>query len=228
MGPTIVPIYASNRQPGLGIGQIVVALEELRQEESGFRVAKIAPTRHRALEFIEASDGAPICLYSNFMWTLSEHLEISERSKQTRPDCFTIHGGPHTPHYEAQNEEFFEANPHVDCSIRQEGELTAQQVVKALTAAPRHEWPESIAGIAGVTVRVGDRVVRGPDPERISDLGSFGSPYLLGTFDHLDPAEWHQATLETNRGCPYGCTFCDWGQVTLSRIRKFPLEPDRR
>ncbi len=30
--------------------------------------------------------------------------------------------------------------------------------------------------------------------------------------------------LESNRGCPYGCTFCDWGSATLSRIRKFDLE----
>ena len=31
-------------------------------------------------------------------------------------------------------------------------------------------------------------------------------------------------SVETNRGCPYGCTFCDWGSSTLSRIRKFDLE----
>jgi hypothetical protein len=30
--------------------------------------------------------------------------------------------------------------------------------------------------------------------------------------------------LETNRGCPYGCTFCDWGSATLSRVRKFELD----
>jgi hypothetical protein len=30
--------------------------------------------------------------------------------------------------------------------------------------------------------------------------------------------------LETNRGCPYGCTFCDWGSATASRIRKFDLD----
>ena len=29
---------------------------------------------------------------------------------------------------------------------------------------------------------------------------------------------------ETNRGCPYGCTFCDWGSATLSRIRSFSIE----
>jgi hypothetical protein len=32
------------------------------------------------------------------------------------------------------------------------------------------------------------------------------------------------AIIETNRGCPYGCTFCDWGSATLSRIRKFDID----
>ncbi len=25
-------------------------------------------------------------------------------------------------------------------------------------------------------------------------------------------------------GCPYGCTFCDWGSATLSRVRQFDLD----
>jgi radical SAM superfamily enzyme YgiQ (UPF0313 family) len=30
--------------------------------------------------------------------------------------------------------------------------------------------------------------------------------------------------LESNRGCPYGCTFCDWGSATASKIRQFDLD----
>jgi len=30
--------------------------------------------------------------------------------------------------------------------------------------------------------------------------------------------------LETNRGCPYACTFCDWGSIIQSKIKKFALE----
>src|SRR5690606_4661443 len=45
----------------------------------------------------------------------------------------------------------------------------------------------------------------------------------------LHPATWDPGyggsiVVETNRGCPYGCTFCDWGSATLSRIRKFSME----
>jgi hypothetical protein len=30
--------------------------------------------------------------------------------------------------------------------------------------------------------------------------------------------------FETNRGCPYGCTFCDWGAATLSKVKRVALE----
>ena len=50
------------------------------------------------------------------------------------------------------------------------------------------------------------------------------SPYLTGLFDNYGDAPVTSITIETNRGCPYGCTFCDWGSATMSRIRKFDLD----
>ena len=69
-------------------------------------------------------------------------------------------------------------------------------------------------------------MVRTGDRERNATLDDLPSPYLTGEFDHLHPTVWDQAYVifETNRGCPYGCTFCDWGSSTLSRIRKFTLD----
>jgi hypothetical protein len=53
------------------------------------------------------------------------------------------------------------------------------------------------------------------------------SPYILGVFDSLIAANpdiiWN-TTIETNRGCPYACTFCDWGSTTYSKVKKFNLE----
>mgnify|MGYP003962005913 CR=1 FL=1 len=30
--------------------------------------------------------------------------------------------------------------------------------------------------------------------------------------------------FETNRGCPFGCTYCAWGVAALSKVRQRPLE----
>ena len=29
---------------------------------------------------------------------------------------------------------------------------------------------------------------------------------------------------ETNRGCPFQCTFCDWGSATAAKVTKFEQE----
>ena len=56
------------------------------------------------------------------------------------------------------------------------------------------------------------------------DLSTLSSPYLAGRMDKFldDP---HLAPIvETNRGCPYSCSFCAWGSATQSKVRQFPLE----
>ncbi len=69
------------------------------------------------------------------------------------------------------------------------------------------------------------RLVRTGEPERIADLDALPSPYLTGEFDDIDPSAFHFAvSIETTRGCPYGCTFCDWGSATLARLRKFDVD----
>ena len=50
--------------------------------------------------------------------------------------------------------------------------------------------------------------------KRIRELECIPSPYLTGIFDKLIEShpknEW-LILWETNRGCPFKCTFCDWG-----------------
>ena len=57
------------------------------------------------------------------------------------------------------------------------------------------------------------------------DLSLFPSPYSSGLFDELVAAEPETdflAVLETNRGCPYSCAYCDW--CAGHRVRHFPME----
>ena len=53
------------------------------------------------------------------------------------------------------------------------------------------------------------------------------SPYVEGIFDDMvskeSEAKW-STVFETNRGCPYSCTFCEWGGLTQSKIFQFDLD----
>jgi radical SAM superfamily enzyme YgiQ (UPF0313 family) len=168
-----------------------------------------------------------IFLFSNYIWSSDRNLEMSALVKRVNPFSITVHGGPDTPKYEADVEEYFAAHPHVDVTVRGEGEATFAEMLDALRGAVGDGPPDlSVLGdVPGLSYRDGDRVVRSADRDRIAELDTIPSPVLTGLFDGFIPAGSSGAVvLETNRGCPYGCTFCDWGSATLSRIRKFDLD----
>ncbi|MEK6894347.1 MAG: cobalamin-dependent protein [Nanoarchaeota archaeon] len=67
-----------------------------------------------------------------------------------------------------------------------------------------------------------------PTSRRISDLNEVPSPYLNGAFRDLmeaHPEENWTAIWETNRGCPFDCSFCDWGSMAKDKMVK--IEDDR-
>jgi len=51
------------------------------------------------------------------------------------------------------------------------------------------------------------------------------TPYIDGTFDNLlNKNEDFKVSFETNRGCPYNCSFCDWGGQARSKITIFDID----
>lgn len=62
-----------------------------------------------------------------------------------------------------------------------------------------------------------------------SKLTTMPTPYLDGTFDQLlSNGEPFKVSFETNRGCPYSCSFCDWGGQSRSKVTFFdPVDVKR-
>ena len=163
-----------------------------------------------------------ILFTSNYLWTLEPNLSLAEGVKERSPDTLVIFGGPSAPSYPERVAAFLDEHPQVDVLVHGEGEATAREIVAAWSEAPDPSL-EVLASVAGLSYRVGDQVHRTEDRARLTDLDMVPSPYLTGLFDHLSdqPGMW---SVESNRGCPYACTFCDWGAATRSRIRKFDLD----
>jgi radical SAM superfamily enzyme YgiQ (UPF0313 family) len=168
-----------------------------------------------------------VYLFSNYVWNHDENMRLSALVKQENPHCVTVHGGPNTPKYGPDVERFFGQHRHVDVAVHGEGEQTFAEVLAALRGhvgdGPADLTP--LEAVAGLSYRGTNTVVSTGARDRISDLNIIPSPILTGLFDGYIPAgPLGGVALETNRGCPYGCTFCDWGSATLSRIRKFDLD----
>ena len=166
------------------------------------------------LETLKQSD---IVAFSTYVWNKNYNYALAKKLKEFNPDCTIIFGGPELP---ITNKKIFEKYPFIDIVVKGEGEITFKRLLEGLVAK------SDLLDIPGLLINRETLVDTG-ESERIDDLGEVPSPYLTGVFDKLiketKNVEWN-ATLETNRGCPYACTFCDWGSLTYNKVKKFDLQ----
>lgn len=195
-----------------------------------FEFDRIVPVRPRQvrmlLERFRAQGQPVVFLLSSYVWSHDSNMDFARKAKEILPNSLCIIGGPHVPRAERPLRKFMDENDCIDVAVRGEGEQTLAELLECLG---RHGDPEKInetdfSGIAGVASRLpnGEVAYTGAR-DRIKDINILPSPYLTGEFDHLGDI-FDMAVVETNRGCPFGCTFCDWGGATLSKIYKFDEE----
>lgn len=224
--PRVVPVSFNGHMPPLALGMILAyarAFEGGRLEEQ-YDFTPVWVMEGPIVDAVAEDPG--VFLFSDYLWSHQRCMEVSEKVKRLNPHSVTVHGGPNVPKYEADADEFFRAHPHVDVAVRGEGEVTTAEILAAL-AGRVGNGPVDLSvldDVPGLTYRRGDQLVRTGERERLADLDTIPSPYLTGLFDDYARVPYVSVTIETNRGCPYGCTFCDWGSATQSRIRKFDLD----
>jgi radical SAM superfamily enzyme YgiQ (UPF0313 family) len=168
-----------------------------------------------AVKHLSAAD---LLGFSLYVWNERISLEIIRRLKENQPEKLVICGGPQVPD---DAESFLRKHPKIDVAVHGEGEIT---FLKLLEVYPTNDWSE-IPGISWLDSS--GKFNFHPKSERIRDLSIIPSPYLEGVFESLisadSNAEW-LALWETNRGCPFQCTFCDWGSAIADKVFRFDMD----
>lgn len=159
-----------------------------------------------------------IVAFSTYVWNKNYNYELARKIKEINPSCVIVFGGPEVP---IEDRKIFEKLPFIDYVVKSEGE----KIFKSLLESLKDNTPDE--EIKGLLINRNGSAIDTGQGERISELDDIPSPYLTGVFDKImaetTGVEWN-ATLETNRGCPYACTFCDWGSLTYNKVKKFNLE----
>lgn len=150
---------------------------------------------------------------SAYIWNFRYSMALAKAVKEANPNCLIVLGGPHVP---TRSEGFFQKYLWADVLVHYEGEHAFSEVLMENLKL------KDFTGIPGLTVNVRGNSVPTARRERLADLDSIPSPYLEGVFDSIldDPVEYHP-TQEVDRGCPYSCTFCDWGSSVFTKVRRF-------
>lgn len=159
---------------------------------------------------------------SVFGWNYRAFGSLADTFKQLNPDGWMIFGGTHVAN---QAQRVFRMYPEVDIIVNGEGEQVFPELLHAqLAGRSKHD----LRDIDGISYQAADgEVITTAPRERIDNLDIIPSPVLTGAIKLTDETGrflYDVALMETNRGCPYKCSFCYWGGAVGQRVRAFSRE----
>ena len=209
------------------IASIVAYIKSFQNLNSTFEFEKTFVFRNKFDDYIKRCVDVDILLCSCYTWNWEITNLLAKKVKEINPQCTVIFGGPQVPlKYEGDvplkwvddsKGSFFQDYPYVDILVHQEGEYTLKDIFEEFLKEKDYS---KINGLETKDYRTS------PAP-RILDLDELPSPYLTNlAWELVEPVDnvSYIASWETNRGCPFQCTFCDWGSATKSKVRKRDME----
>lgn len=209
-GPTHLNAYYLPYSIGL-IWSYAYQFQHIKEQ---FELDHIIFIRENINANVEKLKNQDIIAFSCYVWNKNYSLTLAKKVKEHNPNCKIIFGGPEVAYEDIM---LFKKNPFIDIVVKNEGELVFKEILDG----------QDPLLIPGLVVNQFTNPIDTGDARRIDDLSKIPSPYLTGFFDKLIESnphiEWN-ATLETNRGCPYACTFCDWGSLTYNKVKLFDLK----
>jgi radical SAM superfamily enzyme YgiQ (UPF0313 family) len=208
-------IYNGNIHFPYSIATIVSHVKSKENLNQFYNFEKTFVLRDDVEDSIKKCKETDILLCSCYVWNWEITTYLAKKVKEINPKCLIIFGGPQVPSY---SKDFFEKYPFVDLLVHGEGELIFEEICTVYLK------DKDFSKVNGIQTKD----FTNPPATRINDLTSLPSPYLTNlVWDLVEKREDIQwiASWETDRGCPYQCTFCDWGSATATKLRKW--EEDR-
>ena len=176
------------------------------------------------------ADPPDVLALSNYSWNSYLSERMAQLAKQVNPDIVTVQGGNNFPHEASLYRDFLIDRPHTDLYVELEGEVAFSNLIARVLAVRKgggQVLDDPINGCVFIepSTRLGSKpvVITGELPERLRELDAIPSPYLNGMLDHFFDGRL-TPFLETNRGCPFNCSFCHTGNDYFQKTSMFSIE----
>ncbi|MGC2614185.1 MAG: radical SAM protein [Terracidiphilus sp.] len=161
---------------------------------------------------------------SNYPWNFNLGLEFFRMSQEISPKTIRVMGGPNFPLDDEARREFVKRNPLIDFYAYLEGEEAFVALLNRAFESSLDREKMKSAPIDGFIHRVSEtEVMSGTMLARRRDLDEIPSPYLTGFMDKFFDGKL-SPMMETNRGCPFSCTFCHEGNQLISKVNQFSID----
>ena len=188
----------------------------LRMVEATLRAAGLADLEVLVLDLVAATaqdladaieDFDPdVVGFSTYLWSLPLFADVIRRLHRTDPARVIVLGGPSAQPVMLDQPPFQDLRPLVAALVTGEGERTFSEIV----AAPDRS-ADSLLRIPGVAVHGAAGWSRSP-ARPLEHLDDLASPYVADLVPPGGPV-----VLQTYRGCPFTCAFCEWGVLESPR-----------
>lgn len=197
------------------VGTLIARAKADEQINEIYDFKDIIFLRENTDKVLEKLEKPAVVGFSNYIWNYEYNRLLASKLRKKYPECVIVFGG----HHIGENEEVFEECPFADYFIYGEGEEVFSKLLLALAGIGKIEEIPNIAykqnGSYHLTFKA------------CMTEADYPSPYLTGCFDSIlenYPQLKFYAVIETSRGCPYKCKYCDWGNLDSKKVKFFPLE----
>jgi radical SAM superfamily enzyme YgiQ (UPF0313 family) len=207
----------------LGVGYIG---EYLNQYFPNKVEVKLFKSTDKFLDSIEARQPDIIGL-SNYTWNNALNQFVGKQIRSnTKGNIPIVMGGPNIRLDDEGIFAFLEDHSYVDRYVMYSGERPMADIIeKVLELSPENITCDEICAFelkSSYSITNG-KLSGGSHIDDDKDLDYIPSPYLSGALDEFLNNDF-LPILETNRGCPFSCTFCVWGISALNKLKQFGME----
>ena len=183
--------------------------------KSHFAFKEFIFLRENIEEVAERMENPSFVGFSSYCWSTEYNKCLAEAVKKKYPECLIVFGGHDVP----DSFELLEECPFIDVLCHGEGEDTIRELLETYALG------RDFARVNNVSFRTEAGNFKRTATVLQTTL-DYPSPYLGGWFDSIvasHPEITFNAILETSRGCPNQCAYCDWG-LLKAKTRLFPFD----
>jgi radical SAM superfamily enzyme YgiQ (UPF0313 family) len=169
-------------------------------------------------------DPPDVLMVSNYVWNEALSYHFCKIAKSLHPGILTVMGGPNISLEPDRQVAYLDAHQSLDVYCLGEGDFRGHEIVQLFLDSGL-----SIKSLGAK--RIPSAVYRNPESQTVIDLthprhkdvDEIPSPWLTGIQDEFFDGKL-APMIETNRGCPFTCTFCVQGTSFYTKVHNFSVD----
>jgi len=206
----------------LNIGLLAAYLKTNFPKEVSIKLFK-SPSH--LIETLKTEAAPDIIGFSNYSWNQELNRKIMQKVAQRFPQTIICAGGPHIRTDEKGIADYLREHSVIDYYCMYEGEIPIGLLVQYFLSKGKtvhaRDCDQKMTSVAYLR---DNQLVYSPVDFQKGVIEDIPSPYLLGVLDEFIGSSQWVPLMETNRGCPFHCTFCVWGIAAMDKVRIFPMD----